>query len=84
MDIKLSDKFSLESNDKNFIIMETKISKEGKARKVNVGNYFTFNQMCEGIMEKSLKQSEATTFEELRQDVKIIKGIIQNVKESLA
>lgn len=83
MKVKLDGNVYLESDDQQFLLKEytgkTYTNKKGEEIEAyrNLGYYGTIQQAIKGIVKKKLLESDATTLQELRNDVSNLKEMIE-------
>lgn len=83
MNIKIDKEYTLQSDDRNIILVKTNKVAKGK----NAGETYDQNVSYHGTLQSALKDylrvktnsSEATTIQELLKEVKEIKKTIENV-----
>lgn len=83
MDIKIDKEYSLQSDERNIILVKTKRAKKGentgKKYEENVGYYSTVQMALNDYLRIKTNLSEATSIQELLTEVKEIRKTIENV-----
>lgn len=83
MNIEIDERYSLNSDERNVILIRKEIirsgKKKGKIREFNIGYYGTVQATLKGYLRVKINISEATTIQELLQDIKKIEKTIEMV-----
>lgn len=81
MEIKLENDIILFSDENQFSLRkETTADKDGKMKFRTIGYYSTLEQVLDGYVKYATRLSNATTLEELKQDLKEISEYIKTLK----
>ncbi len=81
MKVKIDERFSIESDPYNFILKEVKRAKGGKGQERTVihGYYGSVADALNKVVKLKIKESTATTIQELVTDVRRIEEYIRSV-----
>lgn len=79
MKIKIDDNYSLSSDARNVMLVENKVSQEGKEYETTVGYYGTVETALKGYLRLKINSSDAITVPELMADIKRVEKTIEAV-----
>jgi hypothetical protein len=83
MNIKIDENYSIKSDLRNVILVENKITEEGKEYDSPIGYYGTIESALKGYLKTRINLSNATTIQELLAEIKNTKKIIENTLKEI-
>lgn len=81
MNIKIDENFSLKSDPRNVILVENKISENKKEYESTIGYYGNIEGALKGYLKYKINTSEATTLNEILDEIKEIHNTIDKLLE---